>query len=74
MCLGHLVSGFLKVSRPVDLLRVEDLESVFARPVPHEDGPPLGTDVAVLAGDLSGSVRVLLAAVLVVAGRGVGEG
>ena len=67
------LSGFLECLG-VDLLRVEDLEAVDAGPVPHGDGLPLGGDVAVLPGDLSGAVVVLLAAVRVVAGRGVGEG
>ena len=58
----------------VDLLRVEDLEAVDAGPVPHRDGLALGGEVAVLSGDLAGAVAVLLAAVGVVAGGGVGEG
>ena len=67
------MSEFLKGLR-VDLFRVEDLEAVDARPVPHGDGLALGGDVAVLPGALSGGVGALLAAVRVVAGGGVGEG
>ena len=69
----NILVGFLE-SLWVDLLRVEDLESVDAGPVPHCDGLSLRGEVAVLSGDLAGAVAVLLAAVRVVAGRGVGEG
>ena len=69
----NIVVGLLECLR-VDLLGVEDLEPVDAGPVPHCDGLSLGGEVAVLPGDLAGAVAVLLAAVGVVAGGGVGEG
>ena len=63
------------MSLRVDLFWVEDLEAVLAGLVLHRDGPPLRSDVAVLSGDLSRAVGLLLAAVLLlVAGGRVREG